>query len=234
MGLIDTKDMDIVYVTKARFENEELRYSLRTLKNIPHRKVFIFGACPPWVKNVQKRGVVQNENKWANVNHLLRVACRTEAVSDNFILMNDDFFINKKINGLDYYYCKNLEDRIEGLSDEVMNPSKYMLNLAVGIDILKEHNSQTKNFELHVPMIFNKYKLYPILKKYPDSAARRSIYANMYNIEGKETTDCKVYGLMAIPDARRNFLSTTDASFRHGLVGKYIRTKFKDKSKYER
>lgn len=36
---------DIVYFVKESESNEELRYSLRSLKNFPRRKVWFYGGC---------------------------------------------------------------------------------------------------------------------------------------------------------------------------------------------
>ena len=41
---------DVVYFVKDTKENEELRYSLRTLKNFPHAKVWFYGGCPEGLK----------------------------------------------------------------------------------------------------------------------------------------------------------------------------------------
>ena len=41
-------EMDIVYVVRPGDENEALRYSLRSLANIPHRTVWIAGYRPKW------------------------------------------------------------------------------------------------------------------------------------------------------------------------------------------
>lgn len=41
--------MDLLYLVKKTITNEELRYSLRSLSNIKHDKVIIFGDLPDWV-----------------------------------------------------------------------------------------------------------------------------------------------------------------------------------------
>ena len=57
--------MDIVYLIKVDPENdsEELRYSLRSLKNIPHQKVILVGEKPEWVTNVEFIPVAQTKTK---------------------------------------------------------------------------------------------------------------------------------------------------------------------------
>lgn len=41
---------DIVYFVKESAKNEELRYSLRSLKNFPHGRVWFYGYCPSFLK----------------------------------------------------------------------------------------------------------------------------------------------------------------------------------------
>ena len=53
-----TKDFDVVYCVKDDPDNEELRYSLRSLKNLPHQKVWIYGGGPKWLnEEAMKMGV---------------------------------------------------------------------------------------------------------------------------------------------------------------------------------
>ena len=86
--------MDIVFVVRPGESNEVLRYSLRSLVNLPHRQVYISGYCPSWVKNVIYIATDQEGNDdLDNSNHNLICAAIREDLSDNFILMNDDFFI---------------------------------------------------------------------------------------------------------------------------------------------
>lgn len=59
---------DIVYFVKESKTNEELRYSLRTLKNFPHRKVWFYGGCPEGLKPDQYVYVEQDQpTKWLSL-----------------------------------------------------------------------------------------------------------------------------------------------------------------------
>ena len=60
--------MDIVYVVGENERNESLKYSLRSLKNIPHDDVYIIGHKPAWVKNVKYVNRIQRvRNKFQNI-----------------------------------------------------------------------------------------------------------------------------------------------------------------------
>ena len=49
-----TQNLDVVIPLKESEDNEELRYVLRSIAaNLPHRKVFLAGFKPSWVKNVE-------------------------------------------------------------------------------------------------------------------------------------------------------------------------------------
>ena len=92
--------MDILYTLKQCDQCDELIYSLRSLCNLPHDRVFLVGGCP---KNIDKSKVVyipteQKGTKWRNSTNNVKTACKDPRLSDDFILMNDDFFVLKPIN----------------------------------------------------------------------------------------------------------------------------------------
>lgn len=230
-----TDKLDIVYVVKPDASNEELRYSLRSLKNIPHRNVWIIGGCPDWVQNVN---VIERDqrfiDKWTNVNENLKLACKCKEISANFILFNDDFFVMKKIDGLDNYYERSLFDKVVQIeNDRNGEASEYTTMLLKCSDDLIQKGYGALNYELHVPMIFNKKKLLSILEEESVPACRRSYYGNMYLKNSVEFDDIKGYKLT--DDWKGSiFYSTADIAFEKGVCGITIRKQFKEASEYER
>lgn len=228
------EDLDIVYVLKCgKYEDcDELRYSLRSLENLPHRDVHIFGDKPEWVRrNVIYHDFTQVGEKWENVNRLLYLVCHTDSVTDDFILMNDDFFIMSAINKLPYYGDGTLMDRYNKIAEEFEVESLYQSGLKEASETLSEAHKPTYSFELHVPIILNKEKLLPIVKKYPKSCARRSLYCNIYGIEPVQHEDVKIYD----PETKKlpnDFLSTADGKFT-GNLREVVESRFPDKCKYE-
>src|SRR5688572_14976620 len=88
--------MDIVFPIRASGRTDELRYSLRSLVNLPHDRVWIAGHRPEWVsKEVghiavhQLGGTTKYERSLAN----LLAACSHPEVSDEFVRFDDDFFV---------------------------------------------------------------------------------------------------------------------------------------------
>lgn len=89
--------MDILYVIgKGSLANDdELRYSLRSLasrcKDLG--KIFIVGEKIDWLQNVCHIEAEDKHKKpWKNVLDKIRIACLNEELSEDFLLMNDDFF----------------------------------------------------------------------------------------------------------------------------------------------
>ena len=65
-------EKDIVYFVKESESNEELRYSLRSLVNFPHRYVWFYGGCPEGLNPDFHVPVKQDkDNKWKNVSMML-------------------------------------------------------------------------------------------------------------------------------------------------------------------
>lgn len=231
---METKDLDIVYVLKESKENEEIRYSLRSLKNLPHGKVWIFGYIPKWVKNVEERPMSQKgSNKWEKTADSMWAIVNEKELSENFILFNDDFFVITPQKELPYYYDRTLNDRVGDFFRKRM-VSSYMVRLLKAEDALKNAGKETKNYELHLPMIFNKEKFKKLWELYPGIGAKRTLYGNEYNVGGKQRQDVKIYQTYGGINRRLDYISTADNSFKVGEAGRQIRRLFPDKCEYEK
>lgn len=229
--------MDAVYMVKAGDDNEELRYSLRTLVNLPFiRNVVFVGHKPAWVKNV--RLIPRDQrlfSKYFNTTNNLLKACKDDKLSDDFLLMNDDFFIMKiqyqppnfhrgPLDPVMQYYL-NLPENYYGLG--ILETKKYMEKLGI---------INPMSYELHVPMVLNKKKFSELIlkqrKENPiEVVHKRTLYGNYYNIGGTHMEDCKIVGDYKVPDTP--FLSTDEQSFERYKVGEYIRNRFQLKSPFE-
>ena len=236
---METKDLDIVYCVKESPTNEELRYSLRSLENIPHRKVWIYGGCPNWVNTEQLNHIpiVQGKiNKWMNTSALLRAICRNENITQDFIWFNDDFFVLKPIESLGYYKDRTLIERIYDFAKmgwwQLNGP--YQRRLKEASRALTDKKHKTDNYELHIPYIFNRKKLATLYKIYPGIGAKRSLYGNTYEVDGQQMADVKIYDWKNLPQDDWEFLSTTDESFAKGQVGDFIRKQFNKQCRFEK
>ena len=226
--------MDIVYILRNGIESEELRYSLRSLKNLPHDKVWFFGGEPDGLKPDRQVPYIQpGVSKWQKVSRTLEVVCRTKEVSDDFYLFNDDFFVMQPVEEIPPYYDKTLYRRIQkSIKLNNGNKSLYAIELERLRDLLNNEHRKTYNYAVHIPMPVNKKKALEVIGKYKRSPMFRSLYGNYWNIGGEQIDDCKISD-NSKPDPDAVFLSTTGRSFASFEVGQYIREKFPEKCEYE-
>lgn len=188
----DDLNYDLVYILKASECNPDLQMSLRSIaKFCNFRNVWLVGYKPSWVRNVKYIPTKQNQDKWKNSIINYTAACTNEEISDNFILMNDDFFALKPIRN----WRANLNVCLGTLEEEVAknidNPkkSRWKYGFDYAVDLLSHLNTKhTYNYETHLPIIINKKKFLemmnlPLIREF--SATRkvlhkRSVYKNLY------------------------------------------------------
>lgn len=242
--------MDIVYLIKVDPENdsEELRYSLRSLKNIPHQKVVIVGEKPEWVTNVDFIPVSQTKTKHQNWSMNLSAAVRSDRISDDFIMMNDDFFFMKKIQRMPHLNMGGMKQVIDSYNKRYPMGSEYIDKMTKLYTMLIESgHEKPMSYELHVPTVLNKQN---VLDMYQAANGQpmyqfRSYYGNHFNVAGETIRDVKVFVDPSHNDPQYNqdpeqylaaqtFLSTTGGSFKRGVPGDFIRKMFPDTSPYER
>lgn len=201
--------MDLVYVCRDG-ENEELRYSIRSaIKNLPHDNIWLVGKKPEWYTgkfiNVDKFG-----DNYDKVREALRVVSKTDEISEEFVLMNDDFFIVKPIKNIPYFYTGTLNERIAarrsgGYSRLLMKTEK---------DLRDRKFKDALDYELHVPMLMTKSGVAHIIDM---PGLWRSTYGNVFGVGGSIRKDVKIYtheDWANRPDLHDSeYLSTNDKSF---------------------
>lgn len=240
--------MDIVYLVKVDPANnsEELRYSLRSLKNIPHNKVFIVGEKPDWATNVEFIPVPQINTKHINVAINMRTAVESELVSDDFILMNDDFFFMKNIPEMPNLNFGLMSDVIAGYHRRYSEVTPYIETMISLYETLIEKGFENPiSYELHIPMVLNKQNVLTLWQEVTGRLYQfRTYYGNYFNIGGTAAADVKLFiddehnpaEYVADPNLyleSQTFLSVTGGSFKRGLPGEFVRAQFPDKSPYE-
>jgi hypothetical protein len=229
--------VDFVYICKTG-DNEELRYSIRSVVNsFPDARVWIVGGKPDWYVG-NHVPVEQGGNKYANAIKNLQALCKHPEISDTFVLMNDDFFIIKKIDKIEQFYNGLLSDKINKYI-KITGSSLYIKKLILTNNkLLKLEVKNPIDYELHIPMIMEKEKLFSIVDNYPD-CLWRSMYGNLYNIGGTEMPDVKVYANKRHRDRSNEmtensiFVSTEDNSFKI-MLEKTFKKLFVTPSNYEK
>lgn len=208
--------MDLVYICKDG-DNEELRYSIRSaVKNLKFHNLWVVGGKPDWYIG-NHLPVPQDKAKYANARKNLATICNSEEISDKFILMNDDFYIIKKVRDVPYMHGGLLKDKLElyrGLSGNTSYVA--MLNKTL-ITLSRNFKKDILDYELHVPMVIEKEKLKRVISH---SDLWRSRYGNTYNVGGTKIQDVKVYlsGSLAkksydLENGKSSYLSSSDDSF---------------------
>lgn len=180
---------NLLYIVRAGGDNDELRYSLRSTKMISGRKTLtIVGDCPSWLNpdyfiEGNPFPIDKAVNKQRNVTHNMLVACQSESVPENLLLMNDDFFFMRpiKYTSLNNTYFVNPRTlNVRVAEDRLVSwlHGAYSRTIAI---LKKEGYSEALNFDLHVPMPIKKSLMLEMLTTYKDSHyAKRSLYGNLY------------------------------------------------------
>jgi hypothetical protein len=235
--------MDVVWVCRNG-PNEELRYSIRSVvANMPHNDILVVGGKPDWYTGpfLPVETYVNNRlstNKYANTKNNIQHIVDSNKVSDEFIFMNDDFYIMKPLDKLQYYHGGWFEDKIKTFSlyaptasyTNMLRRTKSVLD---GLGI-----KDPLDYTLHIPVLYHKNKLAQTL---PYDGSTRTLYGNIHKVGGRRMDDVKVHpkrksGWAPEPfDYTNNdtpFLSTCDSVFqsvKNNLLGKV----FTKPSKYE-
>ena len=154
--------MDLVYIVKESDENDDLRYSLRSVeKFVPYDNIWIVGYKPKWVKNVNYIPVKQSGNKWNNSVKNILTACKCDKISENFVLMNDDFFAIKPISNLEESINVTLGllkysiKKHKPLQSRWGNAFQYLQDLLRKMKIREPYY----DYESHIPLMINR-KIY--------------------------------------------------------------------------
>lgn len=182
------KPVDLVYVigTGSRWNNNELRFSLRSvcknLKNVGN--IFIVGQLPDFMNNciyVPCADIFDPAiNADGNMTHKLLTVCNREYLSENFLFMNDDFIINQPIaaNKIPWLHKGDMANQ----SPAYWASQFYRHRLKRTFDELKARGMTTLQYDYHAPMLMNKNSFISVMQQF-DYAANigytfRSLYGN--------------------------------------------------------
>jgi hypothetical protein len=227
--------MDLVYICRSG-DNEELRYSIRSaVKNLTFDNLWVVGGKPEWYLGNHIE-VSQEKSKYVNARKNLFAICNNGSISEKFILMNDDFYIIKKVDRVPYMHGGLMKNKISLYKDMIGNTPYVKLLSKTFANLSRRSRKDILDYELHVPMIMEKENLLKIVS-YPD--LWRSRYGNTFDVGGIEIEDVKVYttGSLVkksykIEERQSDYLSSNDDSFEM-IRDSVLKNRFKEKSVYE-
>lgn len=240
------KRLDIVYIlsNESKWLDREIMYSVRSVeKFIPsHGKIFIVGRKPLFFNDKIIEIPYEDifANKARNIKSKIRRAASDHRVSNDFMLLNDDYFFLQTIENPEkypYYYKCSLSESIR----VNRNNMDYLPHLVATQKALQAKGLPEKNFDTHWPIVYNKISVCKICEEYlwnvPDGFTFKSIYCNTLQIEGTQREDCKINH----PHVLANWPQIT-AGMEHFSIGdrsinksmeQYLMSLFPKKSKYE-
>lgn len=225
--------MDVVYLVREGVGNEELRHSLRSLANVPHRRVWIVGHRPAWVRDVEHIPSPNRLGKWANLPRDLALAARHPDLSERFAYWNDDMFALVPMADIPPAHRGPLA------ASDAFTSSPYEIGKRQTAALLRAWGiAAPLCYELHTPLVMPKAVAADAIERAlaersMTALAYRSVVGNVAGLGGELAPDVKIANhRTSIPgDAR--WVSTTDGSFAGGRVGREIRARFPDPSPYE-
>lgn len=228
------KTIDVVYVNKDG-ENQELMYSLRTLKHVTHGNVWIFGGAPVWINPDTVRHVkrMQKGSPYRSSRSHLLAACNTPEVTDPFMLWNDDFYAMQKVGPMPLLH----RGPIGGVMERYANvKTLWARGLRETAAMLEERGLKDISYDLHAPLIVYKEQMREALrwaeKAGCDAIHTRTLYGNLVPLGGTVIADPKMSRRSA-PFPTGPWLSSGDDTFRSSIEP-VLRYLFPEKCNYEK
>lgn len=177
--------MDIVYPHHYIPTGFNLKHSIKSVQNnlLNHGNIFVIAQN----MNVSVKDAIliyhsdKHNNNEKNIIDKILKACNTPEISDDFVLMNDDFYFLEQhdIKDLKNLYLNDLDFLIEKTGSK-----SYKQALINTKELLLSKNLPTLNFDTHHPMIINKAKfleLFNNIKWEKNNLLYRSTYGNYHN-----------------------------------------------------
>jgi hypothetical protein len=204
--------MDVVYIlgSGSLANDEEILYSARSLcKNmLDMGTVYVVGDSPkhlPGATHFQMQDAYPEG--WKNVYTKIIKACSIPELSEEFLLMNDDFFMTEPFEGADFPFYA-----IKGTNGGSCG----------------QHS-----FQIHAPMRISKEMFVKMPFDISSNACKsfRSFYANFYGAPPKFIEDCIIQvGENVAPFdeqvEKQKFFSISNSSFLNAKFSDWIKSQF--------
>ena len=195
---------DILYAVRHGEANEALKFSLRSLANLPHRRVFIAGYCPSWVRGVTVVETPRRANKFDSIEENVRRGLRHPEIGENVVYMNDDFYITRPIDKVPITHG--------GPVDQYNGQQELKTRMRRTLQHLREECPEEQQFltydGVHMPLPLWKFGVNAILEFDKPGTLWRTYYGNCAEIGGVQVPNTKYKGTHPVPTELPTFLST--------------------------
>jgi hypothetical protein len=235
MTPISSRYPDVVYPVRRGNYNDELRYSLRSLSNVPHGNVILSGYIPNWAEHVTAVEVEQDRHAshWHNVRENLIAAL--DIASDPFYLFNDDFYVMQPVDRIPIYHAGPLTEVVERYRRN-RHTGTYWQGMKSTLFLLQEWGySKPLGYELHLPMLLHHDPLKEALIRGQgiEALALRTAYGNIAGIGGEQREDCKILARAGVTEYQSMpYLSSND-DLPWSPLGRHLAQVFSSASRYE-
>jgi len=230
--------MDVAYIVRPG-DNEELRFSLRSLVHVPHGRVWIVGHRPAWVTGVEHVPTDQapltlatkRENAWKNLRALV------EHGPEEFYYWEDDYHvIRAHPHGIPPWHRGPLAEHVAEYRTRyprshytrLLEHTAGYLNVQPGLAERSSRDrdddstamSEARSFEVHAPMPVQRALLAAVLTECEANEVGdggrflrpmwRTVYGNRHHPDAVKIRDPKVRGGWPV---HAGIVSTSDATF---------------------
>lgn len=232
-------DVDVVYVVRPGDGNSPLRYSLRSLVNLPHRRVWLAGHRPTWVSHeVGHVATVQGNDRFANSTRNLEAAASHPEVAERFVYMNDDFYVMEPVDEIPLLHRARVHRFAAHLRAKWGREYPYLTGMLRTGELLASLGiDDPLCYEVHTPMMMTKTRLLEALDIGYGTRPlhKRTLYGNLFHDPAESTlVDDPKIAFGAQPSYLPTpFLSTGDRAW-SGATGKAVRRQFAAPSRYEK
>lgn len=190
--------MDVVYClgTGSLWQDREILFSLRSLRDfVPDvEQVVVVGQRPAWLRDVRHVPAADPHHcKERNIMEKVLRACGT--LTRPFLFMNDDHFALRpqRAAELPNWYAGT----VEGLGQRLATASHYRQALLNTAEALGKHGYPTRNFDIHVPIVYDPAEFRRVMAAYdwagtPRGFVVKSLYANTLGLPPTHLGDVKI------------------------------------------
>lgn len=204
------KQIDIVYPlgSGSTWNDAEIRYSLRAIQqNVSGvRNIVIVGRCPDFIDKTKVIHIPAGDplggiNADGNIALKVLKACSDNRVSDDFLFINDDHIINRKMHAAEMPFFHKGD--FASFGDDFWHNGLHRQRLKRTFEILRERGHTTFHFDLHVPILINKQQF---VKTVPAFDFKKDIGYTMKSI----------YANPVVPDSEKVFVGSRKTKiFKH-------------------